>query len=70
MAKLANSYSDLGRRQEAMELRETVSEASQTALGSEHADTLMVMTNVSTIFFRNEAPLTKSLEIGDRRRDI
>lgn len=53
VARLANSYRDLGRRQEAMKLRENTWEAweaSQRVLGSEHPDTFTVMTNVSTIF--------------------
>ena len=43
MGNLANSYSDLGRRQEAIELGEKVLEARQKTLGSEHRDSLRAM---------------------------
>ncbi len=47
MNNLAISYGDVGRRQEAMELREKVLEASQRTLGSEHPDTLRAMNNLA-----------------------
>jgi tetratricopeptide (TPR) repeat protein len=50
MNNLANSYSDVGRRQEAMELRGKVLEASQRTLGSEHPDTLMAMNNLANSY--------------------
>ncbi len=43
MHNLAISYGHLGRRQEAMELREKLLEVSQRTLGSEHPDTLSAM---------------------------
>lgn len=43
MSYLADSYSELERTQEAMELWEKVLEASQRTLGSEHPDTLRAM---------------------------
>ena len=45
MNNLAISYRHMGRRQEAMELREKALEASQRTLGSEHPDTLRAMNN-------------------------
>ena len=47
MSYLSISYSELRRRQEALELREKVLEASQSTLGSEHPDTLSTMVNVA-----------------------
>jgi hypothetical protein len=46
MNNLAVSYSELGCRQEAMELGEKVLEARQRTLGNEHPDTLRAMTNL------------------------
>ena len=47
MNDLAASYSDVGRRQEAMELREKVVEASQRTLGNEHPNTLLAMSGLA-----------------------
>ena len=47
MNNLAISYSDLGRRNEAVELREQVLEASKRSLGEEHPDTLKFMNNLA-----------------------
>jgi len=47
MCGLAISYSGVGRRQEAMELREKVLEARQRTLGNKHPNTLLAMNNVA-----------------------
>ena len=50
MSRLACSYRDLGRRQEAMELNEKVLESSQRSLGNEHPDTLRAMGNLANSY--------------------
>lgn len=50
MTSLAISYSNLGRRQEAMELEEKTLEAKQRTLGSEYQDTLKMMTNLANSY--------------------
>ena len=47
MGNLALSYSDLGRRQEAVELEEKVLEARKRTLGDEHPSTLVSMSNLA-----------------------
>jgi hypothetical protein len=58
MDSLANSYSDVGRWQEAMELREKV-EANQRTLGSEHPDTLRAMNNLTNLPIKKLKKLNK-----------
>ena len=49
MNNLASSYSDLGRRTEALGLGEKVLEMSKRILGEEHPDTLLYQDNLSII---------------------
>lgn len=46
MGNLASSYSDVGRRQEAVELEEKVLEATKRTLGEEHPDTLLSISSL------------------------
>ena len=50
MGNLASSYSNLGRRQDAVELREKVLEAWKRTLGEEHPDTLLSMGNLASSY--------------------
>ena len=46
------SYNEIGRHQEAMELREKTLEASRRTLGSEHPGTLRAMNNLAFSYSR------------------
>ncbi|MCJ1231588.1 hypothetical protein MMC12_008266 [Toensbergia leucococca] len=50
MNNLASSYSDLGRRQEAVELEEKVLKVRKRILGEEHPDTLTSMNNLASSY--------------------
>jgi tetratricopeptide (TPR) repeat protein len=72
MTGLANSYSDMGRRQEVMELEEKALEASQRTLGNEHPNTLRAMNNLaisySDVGRRQEAMELREKVLEARRR--
>ena len=59
MNNLAVSYSDVGRRQETMELRERVLEARQRTLDSEHPDTLSAMNDLANLPIKKLKKLDK-----------
>ena len=61
MNNLASSYSELGRRQEAVELEEKVLEASRRTLGDEHPSTLVRMDNLA-IMLSSQNCLTEETE--------
>ncbi|KAJ7724005.1 hypothetical protein B0H16DRAFT_1222613, partial [Mycena metata] len=50
MGNLANSYSDLGKHQEAKELRSVVLEKQTQFLGNDHPDTLRTMGNLASSY--------------------
>jgi hypothetical protein len=54
MHNLANRYSDAGRRQEALQLTETVVAARKRTLGEEHPDTLLSMQNLTAFEYANQ----------------
>jgi hypothetical protein len=68
MIGLAVSYSDLGRRQEAMELREKVLEASQRILGNEHPDTLRAMTGLAVSY--SDLGRRQEVEINNTSKEV
>ena len=59
MNNLAISYSDVGLRQEVMELFEKVLEAMQRTLGSERPNTLLVMNNLTNLPIKKLKKLDK-----------
>lgn len=64
-ANLAVSYSDLDRRQEAMEMREKVLEARKRILGEEHPDTLTSMAHLATSY-SNLGQGQKAMELVEK----
>lgn len=59
MNNLAVSYGKVGRKQEAIELREKVLEARQRTLSNEHPDTLMAMNNLANLLSKKLKKLDK-----------
>ena len=63
MDNLANSYSDLGRKQEAMEPREMMSNIRKRMLDHEHPDTVLAMSNVADSY--NNPGDSQEIEMKD-----